>query len=93
MLADIVESLTGAIFLDSNKCGVSYMLPMSWHTVHSRQHMVHASMRHWLFWSCQLWFCCHASRRDLDAVWQVVHPLLQPMVHPDTVPIHPVRAA
>lgn len=47
VLADIVESLTGAVFLDSSK--------------------------------------------DLEAVWRVVEPLLQPMVCPDTVPIHPVR--
>jgi hypothetical protein len=33
-----------------------------------------------------------ATCRDLDTVWQVVHPLLQPMVDPDTVPIHPESA-
>ncbi|KAK9823040.1 hypothetical protein WJX81_002311 [Elliptochloris bilobata] len=48
VLGDLVEALTGAIFLDTGQ--------------------------------------------DLDATWKVVEPLLQPMPHPDTVPIHPARA-
>ncbi|GAB4861487.1 Dicer-like protein 1 [Ancistrocladus abbreviatus] len=47
VLGDIVESIAGAIFLD--------------------------------------------SRRDTAAVWKVFQPLLQPMVTPETLPMHPVR--
>ena len=31
------------------------------------------------------------ARRDLDATWAVVEPLLQPLVTPATAPVHPVR--
>lgn len=47
VLGDIVESIAGAIFLD--------------------------------------------SRRDTRVVWKVFQPLLQPMVTPETLPMHPVR--
>lgn len=47
VLGDIVESIAGAIFLDSG--------------------------------------------RDTAVVWQVFQPLLQPMVTPETLPMHPVR--
>ncbi|CAH1411951.1 unnamed protein product [Lactuca virosa] len=47
VLGDIIESIAGAIFLD--------------------------------------------SERDTSAVWKVFQPLLQPMVTPETLPMHPVR--
>ncbi|KAI3492942.1 hypothetical protein L1887_42437 [Cichorium endivia] len=47
VLGDIIESIAGAIFLD--------------------------------------------SQRDTSAVWKVFQPLLQPMVTPETLPMHPVR--
>ncbi len=31
------------------------------------------------------------ARRDLEATWAVVEPLLQPLVTPATAPVHPVR--
>ena len=31
------------------------------------------------------------ARRDLEATWAVIEPLLQPLVTPATAPVHPVR--
>ena len=61
VLADIVESLTGAIFLDSNKCVVSYAWPTQFRRFHSRRHMFHAGRQAPLdLLSCELRDCCHA---------------------------------
>ena len=36
-------------------------------------------------------FIVQVARRDLEATWAVVEPLLQPLVTPATAPVHPVR--